>query len=100
MEEALSQAFRVRTHAEPGDDRRGQPCECSRCIVTAICEPRFDFYGRDGAPLVCELCFREKLESEGFNTKQFMPPIAKPQLVETGALFEIDANGRWKRTNA
>lgn len=48
-----------------GPDRRLQMCRCHVCGIVARCTPRFDFYGKDGAPLRCEGCFRESLAAEG-----------------------------------
>jgi hypothetical protein len=48
------------THAD-GQDRRHKMCRCSKCEKVVLCTPSFDFYGRNGAPLVCEACFHREV---------------------------------------
>jgi hypothetical protein len=47
-----------------GPDRRNKMCRCSRCKKVELCTPSRDFYGYDGAPLVCEDCFHRKVREQ------------------------------------
>ena len=54
------------THAVGNDtDRCYKLCKCSVCGTVKTCTPTFDFYGKNGAPLRCEDCFRIEMETRG-----------------------------------
>jgi len=46
----------MKIHTTRDGDLRYRRCRCSVCGFEATCTPDCDFYGDDGAPLLCEAC--------------------------------------------
>lgn len=61
----------ITTGSKNPSDRCWKKCKCSTCGTIAECEPNFDFYGKDGEPLVCEDCFKKELKKDGITPINF-----------------------------
>jgi hypothetical protein len=62
-------------------DIRNKLCRCGVCGRVERCTPESDFYGAEGAQLICEFCFRAK---HGLNAPFLHTGVdGKPELIYT-----------------